>query len=135
MKKSALRSSIDATFFNGITDVIMKSLTTGPLLTAYVFSLGLSNVILGFLQSLFSLSSLGHLPISYLLEKGIRPKKIACFCFLAGLPFLLLVALSFFISNGGQYIFIISYTAFLIMIGIIGGAFWPWCKKIVPSSL
>ena len=99
MKKSPLRSFVNATFFNGLLDIMLKNLTTGPLLTAYVFSFGFGNSVLGFLQSLYPLSCISHLPISFMMEKGLRPKKFSCFAASIGNLFLLFVGISFFFQS------------------------------------
>ena len=94
--KTKLRKSIDATFYNGLFDIVIKSLTTGPLLTAYALSLGMGNFLLGFLQSVIPFSNTLHLPVSYFLEKGREPKKIACISSLLSRPLLALLAISLF---------------------------------------
>ena len=137
MKKGSLRQSINATFYNGLSDIVLKSLTTGPLLTAYVFSFGLGTFALGVLQALYSLASLLHLPISFLLGRGVSPKKLACSFAVTAHLFLILVGCSFFLKASGlaSILFMGAYTVFFLMLGMIGGAFWPWCKKIVPRGL
>ena len=136
-KKTALRASIDATFLNGIADVIIKSLTSGPLLTTYVFCFGMGNAILGFLQSVIPWSNLFHLPVSYFLEKNYSAKKIACLSSLFSRPFLFLAALAFLIPDKttGFLLFSISYCLFFSITGITAGAFWPWCKMLVPHTV
>lgn len=137
MKNGPLRRSVNATFYNGLSDIVLKSLTTGPLLTAYVFSFGLGTLALGVLQSMTSLASLLHLPISFWLGRGISPKKMACSFAVTGYLFLLLVGISFFLKDHSwaPVFFMGSYACFFLMIGMIGGAFWPWCKKIIPHTL
>ena len=137
MKNSILRKSVNATFWNGITDSVVKGLTTGPLLTAYVFSFGMGNVILGFLQAIVSVSNLLQLPVSHFLDKGMAPKKIALISSLSSRPFLLLMGCSFLFVNKtiGGILFAVSFALFYILSGLTGGAFWPWCKKLVPSTL
>ena len=137
MKNSNLRISINATFWNGITDIIVKSLTTGPLLTAYAISLGMGNILLGFLQSIVSFSNLLHIVVSYFLEKGKSPKNIAYISSFLSRPLLLLLAFSFFFRENpwGILIFVSSYILFYVLVSTTGGAFWPWCKAIIPQSL
>lgn len=135
--KTKLRKSIDATFYNGLFDIFIKSLTTGPLLTAYALSFGIGNIMLGFLQSVVPFSNIIHLFVSYFLEKGKSVKKIACISSLLSRPLLILIAISFFFQENifGIFLFVSSYVLFYSLVAVTGGAFWPWCKEFIPKSL
>lgn len=93
--------------------------------------------MLGFLQSVVPFSNLLHLLVSNFLEKGKSPKKIACLASIISRPFLILIAASFFLkdSTTGKILFISSYTFFYLLVAVTGGAFWPWCKKLVPKAV
>lgn len=137
MKKSALHKSVAATHVNGMMDIIIKSLTTGPLLTAYVLSFGVGNVMLGFLQSVVPLFCFIHIFVACFLEKGVSPKKIACYSSVLSRPFLFLMGISFFYREKvfGFWLFVGSFILFYFLVAVTGGAFWPWCKQLVPHRL
>lgn len=136
-KKTFLRISYDNTFLNGLLTSAVRVLTTGPVLTAFALTLGAGNIALGFLQSIFHLSNLVHLPVSYFLEKGISSKKITVYSAFLAQPFLLLASLCPFIANKplALSLFIINYFLFYLLTTVSGGAFWPWIKELVHPKL
>ena len=69
-------------------------MTSGPLLTVYAVGVGISNIHIGFLQSVLPFSNLVHLLVARELEKGKSARKIAWMSSLIARPFLLLVALA-----------------------------------------
>lgn len=137
MKKSTLHRTVTATHMNGMTDIVIKSLTTGPLLTAYVLSFGVGNVMLGFLQAVVPLFCFLHVFVACFLERGVSPKKIACISSVLSRPFLLLMGIALLCQTKpfGFGLFACSYILFYILVAITGGAFWPWCKQLVPHRL
>ena len=135
--RNTLRESIDYSFLNGISDAVVKALTSGPLLTAYAVGIGVSNLSVGFLQSILPFSNLIHLVVAGELEKGKSPRKIAWISSLLARPFLLLVALAVFFqgTDFGFTLFVVPYFLSYFIAAITGGAFWPWCKELVPHQL
>ena len=136
-EKSTLRESIDYSFINGVTDAVVKALTSGPLLTAYAVCIGVSNLTLGFIQSILPFSNLVHLVVAGQLEKGKSPRKIAWISSFIARPFLLIVALAVFFqgTDTGIWLFVVPYFLSYFIASITGGAFWPWCKELVPKRL
>lgn len=136
-KNRICRDSINYSYLNGITDAVVKALTTGPLLTVYAVGIGMNNLNIGILQSILPFSNLIHLYVAKLLEKGASPRKIAWISSLLARPFLLLIALSVFFKGSiiGILLFAAPYTLAQVCTSFTGGAFWPWCKEIVPNRL
>ena len=136
-ENSKIQESIKYSFINGITDAIVKALTSGPLLTVYAVGIGLSNLNIGLLQAILPFSNLLHLYVAKLLEKGYSPRKIAWISSFIARPFLLLIALSVFFKNTqlGIYLFIIPYIFAHTFTAFTSGAFWPWCKGFVPNKI
>lgn len=139
MKKkiSETRNSINYSYLNGITDAVVKALTTGPLLSVYAVGIGMNNLNIGILQSILPFSNLIHLYVARLLEKGASPRKIAWISSLLARPFLLLIALSIFFKGSiiGILLFAAPYTLAQVCSSFTGGAFWPWCKEFVPNKI
>ncbi len=137
MQKRTLRFSINNTFINGLADAVVKALSTGPLVTAYALALGAGNIALGFLQAVFPISNLVHLPVAYFIEKGANLKKIAVWSSFLARPFWLLAALAVFWRGEtiGLWLFVISYFMAFLIGSATGGAFWPWIKELVHPRL
>ena len=136
-KISETRNSINYSYLNGVSDAVVKALTTGPLLSVYAVGIGMNNLNIGILQSILPFSNLIHLYVAKLLEKGASPRKTAWLSSLLARPFLLLIALSVFFKGTiiGILLFAIPYILAQICSSFTGGAFWPWCKAFVPNKL
>lgn len=134
---SETRKSIKYSYLNGITDAVVKALTTGPLLSVYAVGIGMNNLSIGLLQSVLPFSNLIHLYVAKLLEKGASPRKIAWVSSLLARPFLLLIALSVLFKGSiiAILLFTIPYILTQVCNSFTSGAFWPWCKAFVPNKL
>ncbi len=139
MKKinKSLRISVKNSFINGISDVIVKGLTSGNLLSVYALGIGISNIGIGFLQSILPFANLVHILVAKELEKGKSSRKIAWISSFVSRPFLLIAAISVFFkdSAAGKWLFILSYTVSYLFSSVSGGVFWAWCRGFIPKNM
>ena len=119
---------------NGMFFKIMETLSIGVFLTAYALSLGASNLIIGVLAAIPSLTQLAQLPAVYLVERIASRRLVAVSLTLASRLFLLGAAAAALL-HPGTLALLLLVTAFAIryLFGAISGCAWNrWVRDFLP---
>ena len=121
---------------NGMFFKIMETLSIGVFLTAYALSLGASNLVIGVLAAIPSLTQLAQLPAVYLVERIASRRLVAVSLTLAS-RLLLLGAAAAALLQPGPTALLLLVTAFAIryIFGAIAGCAWnSWVRDFLPAE-
>ncbi|WP_417480799.1 MFS transporter [Maricaulis sp.] len=121
---------------NGMFFKIMETLSIGVFLTAYALSLGASNLVIGVLAAIPSLTQLAQLPAVYLVERIASRRLMAVSLTLASRLFLL-VAAGAALVHPGPLALLLLVVAFAIryIFGAIAGCAWnSWVRDFLPPE-
>jgi MFS family permease len=121
---------------NGMYFKIMESLSIGVFLTAYALNLGASNLVIGVLAAIPSLTQLAQLPAVYLVERMSSRRIVAVFLTLASRLFLLVAALAALLapSSLALLVLVIAF-ALRYVLGAVGGcALNSWMRDFLPAG-
>ncbi|WP_417496322.1 MFS transporter [Maricaulis sp.] len=121
---------------NGMFFKIMETLSIGVFLTAYALSLGASNLVIGVLAAIPSLTQLAQLPAVYLVERIASRRLVAVSLTLAS-RLLLLGAAAAALLQPGPSALLLLVVAFAIryIFGAIAGCAWnSWVRDFLPPE-
>ncbi|WP_417491752.1 MFS transporter [Maricaulis sp.] len=121
---------------NGMFFKIMETLSIGVFLTAYALGLGASNLVIGVLAAIPSLTQLAQLPAVYLVERIASRRFMAVSLTLAS-RLTLLVAAAAALIHPGPLALLLLVVAFAIryIFGAIAGCAWnSWVRDFLPPE-
>lgn len=121
---------------NGMYFKIMETLSVGVFLTAYALSLGASNLVIGVLAAIPSLTQLAQLPAVYLVERVASRRLLAVSLTLASRLLLLVAAIAALVQPGPTALLILVVAfALRYVLGAIGGcALNSWMRDFLPAG-
>lgn len=127
---------LDLVIKEGLTSEAMSALTGGTFLVAMAILLGASNVQIGLLAALPTLTNIFQLLAIWLLQKYNNRRAIAVLCnAFARFPLLIIGALPFLFTTGTSIGVLIFLLFFHYFFGSVAGASWnSWMKDLVPEK-
>jgi MFS family permease len=121
---------------DGIFTEAMVAFTGGTFLVAMAMHMGASNVQIGLLAALPTLSNIFQLASIWLVQRYNNRRAISVICnFLARFPLLAIGIIPFIYSAGTSVTVLIFLLFFHYTLGSIAGASWnSWMKDLVPEE-
>ncbi len=134
LTEKEVQTGLNLVRMEGLTTEAMTTLTTGAFLVALALLLGASNLQIGLLASLPTLTNVFQLISIWLVRKYNNRRAISVICsIIARLPLVIVGALPFFITGSIQLIIIFLF--FYYLFGSIAGPSWnAWMKDLVPEN-
>jgi MFS family permease len=122
--------------YDGVASETMSSLTTGVFLVGFAIELGASNLEIGILAAVPSLTQLLQLPAVVLVERVRRRRAVAVWASAIGRTALMATAITPFLPWPASIYALIAYLAIHQAFGAISGCAWnSWMRDLVPESL
>lgn len=134
LTEKEIQTGMNLVRMEGLTTEAMTTLTTGAFLVALALLLGASNLQIGLLASLPTLTNVFQLISIWLVRRYNNRRAISVICsIIARLPLVIVGALPFFVTGSIQLIIIFLF--FYYLFGSIAGPSWnAWMKDLVPEG-
>src|SRR3954453_18820801 len=132
-----LQSGLNLIIKDGLATEVMSTLTGGTFLMAIALHLGASNVQVGLVAALPTLTNVFQVLAIWLVQKKYNRRTISVFCNLfARLPLLVIALLPVLFSAGTSLQVLILLLFFHYLFGSVAGASWnSWIKDLVPERI
>jgi len=132
-----VKKGLKLVVYDGLAAEAMATLTGGTFLVAIALHLGASDLQIGLLAALPTLTNVFQLFAIWLVQRYNNRKVIAAVCNLAArLPLLAIGLLPLLFSSGASLGALIFLLSFHYLFGSIAGAGWnSWMKDLIPENV
>jgi MFS family permease len=136
LTEKQIQSGLGYVTRDGIFTEAMVAFTGGTFLIAMAMKMGASNVQIGLLAALPTLSNIFQLLSIWLVQRYNNRRAISVICtFCARFPLLIIGVLPFIVSSGTSVTVLIFLLFFHCAFGAVSGASWnSWMKDLVPQE-
>jgi MFS family permease len=137
LSEREVKNGLKLVVYDGLAAEAMATLTGGTFLVAIALYLGATDVQIGLLAALPTLTNVFQLFAIWLVQRYNKRKAIATICnTIARLPLLLIGLLPFLFAAGTSLEVLIFLLCFHYFFGSVAGASWnSWMKDLIPEQV